>query len=379
MRNSPSPSLSDLHHPHTLESRYFLLIFCISAIFLGRILWPFWSIMVLSFLLASLFRPIYSLLNNLGNKGLPASLASILTCILIVFLVFIPLLLFIGALSGEALSLYQWGRDAGFGPKAQSFLQENPMVAQLQTYLQGLGLNFKPTQLTDTLSSLIKTGALFLYNQASSWAGDILQFIALFCMMILIIFFLLIDQEKLIAFLIRLSPLPDHEDRLLLARFEEIANAILKGNTICGLIQGVIAGAVFAILDLNAPILWGCIMAVLAFLPIFGIGLVMIPAAMILAINGKPGTGLFLFLFYMLLSFSVEYLVKPKMVGSQVKMHTLLVFLSLMGGISVYGVLGIIYGPLIITAFLTLSDIYLARYDFSLQKSQKAMPHRNAD
>ncbi len=335
--------------------------------------------MVLSFLLASLFRPIYSLLNNLGNKGLPASLASILTCILIVFLVFIPLLLFIGALSGEALSLYQWGRDAGFGPKAQSFLQENPMVAQLQTYLQGLGLNFKPTQLTDTLSSLIKTGALFLYNQASSWAGDILQFIALFCMMILIIFFLLIDQEKLIAFLIRLSPLPDHEDRLLLARFEEIANAILKGNTICGLIQGVIAGAVFAILDLNAPILWGCIMAVLAFLPIFGIGLVMIPAAMILAINGKPGTGLFLFLFYMLLSFSVEYLVKPKMVGSQVKMHTLLVFLSLMGGISVYGVLGIIYGPLIITAFLTLSDIYLARYDFSLQKSQKAMPHRNAD
>jgi predicted PurR-regulated permease PerM len=365
MRNNQPQKTSGSHYPDTLESRYFLLIFCISAIFLGRILWPFWSILILSFLLASLFRPIYSFL---GTRQMSASFASILTCTLIIFLVFIPLLLFIGALSNEALSLYQWGRDAGVGLQIHSFLQKSPLITQVQTYLYGLGLNFEPAQLTDTLSSFIKTGGLFLYSQASSWAANILKFLALFCMMILIIFFLLIDQEKLVNFIIRLSPLPDHEDRLLLAKFEEIANAILKGNIICGLIQGTIGGAVFAILGLNAPILWGCIMAVLAFLPIFGIGLVMVPAAIILIINGNTGTGVFLFLFYMLLSFSVEYLVKPKMVGGQVKMHTLLVFLSLMGGLTVYGVLGIIYGPLIITAFLTLSDLYLARYDFSLQK-----------
>lgn len=359
-------------HPYALESRYFLLIFCISAIFLGRILWPFWSILVLSFLLASLFRPIYSFLSN---KLISPSFASLLTCALIIFLVFIPLLLFIGALSNEALSLYQWGRDAGVGLKIQSFIQKNPIFTQIQTYLQGLGLNLEPAQLTDTVSSLIKTGGLFLYNQASSWAANILQFLALFCMMILIIFFFLMDQEKLVTFIIRISPLPDNEDRLLLAKFEEIANAILKGNIICGLVQGIIAGAVFAILDLNAPILWGCVMAVLAFLPIFGIGLVMIPAAMLLAINGKPGTAAFLFLFYMLLSFSMEYLVKPKIVGGQVKMHTLLVFLSLMGGLTVYGVLGIIYGPLIITAFLTLSDLYLSRYDFSIQQDQDKKLH----
>ncbi len=366
--DQPPAQSSNSHQPYTLESRYFLLIFCISAIFLGHILWPFWSILVLSFLLASLFRPIYLFLNN---RQLSASVASILTCTLIVFLVFIPLLLFIGTLSNEALSLYQWGRDTGVGLKVQTFLQKNPMVTQIQGSLQELGLNFEPAQLTDTVSSLVKTGGLFLYNQASSWAADILQFLALFCMMILIIFFLLIDQERLVAFIIRLSPLPDNEDRLLLAKFEEIANAILKGNIICGVIQGSIAGAVFAILDLNAPILWGCVMAVLAFLPIFGIGLVMVPAAMIMAINGRPGTGLFLFLFYMLLSFSIEYLLKPKMVGRQVEMHTLLVFLSLMGGLTVYGVLGIIYGPLIITAFLTLSDLYLARYDVSLQRNHE--------
>jgi predicted PurR-regulated permease PerM len=366
MNTDQRPKNPDIQHHVSLESRYFLLIFCVSAIFLGRILWPFWSILVLSFLLASLFRPTYLFLHS---RKLSAPLASIFTCVLIVVIVFIPLLLFIGALSNEAFSLYQWAKDAGLGIKIHAFFQSHPLAAQFQTYLQGLGLEFEPTQFTDNLSSLVKSGVLFLYNQASSWAANILKFLALFVIMILVIFFLLIDQEKLVTFFVRLSPLPDHEDRLLLARFEATANAILKGTIVCGLIQGIIAGVVFAMLGLNAPILWGCIMAVVACLPIVGIGLVIIiPTSVILAINGQPGTGLFLSLFYMLLSFSIEYIIKPKMVGDQVKMHTLLVFLSLMGGLAVYGVLGIIYGPLIITAFLTLSDLYLDRYDFSLQK-----------
>ncbi len=261
MRNKQPQKISGSHYPDTLESHYFLLIFCISTI----------------------------------------------------FLVFIPLLLFIGALSNEALSLFQRGRDAGVELQIHSFLQKSSMI--------------------------------------------------------LIIFSLLIDQRNLVAFFIRLSPLPDHEDRLLLAKFEETANAILKGTIVCGLIQGIIIGAVFAIFALNGPILWDCIMAVVACLPIPGIGLVIIiPTAMILAINGQIETGIILSLFYILLSFSIEYVIKPKMVGGQVKMHTLLVFLTLMGGLTVYGVLGIIYGPLIFAAFLTLSDLYLARYDFSLQK-----------
>lgn len=103
-------------------------------------------------------------------------------------------------------------------------------------------------------------------------------------------------------------------------------------------------------------------MAILAFLPIFGIGLVLVPTALFLVLTNQITQGIALFIFYIFLSFSIEYLVKPKMVGTQVKMHTLLVFLSIIGGLSVYGILGIIYGPLIITAFLTLSDIYLKRY-----------------
>ncbi len=350
--------------PNSMRIYYFLLVFFVSIVFLGRILWPFWSILVLSFLLTSVFRPVFGMF----SRKIPVNMASILTCLLIILIVFVPLFFFVGALSTEALGLYHWGRDVQVGLKIQAFIQDSPMIAQFQGYLEEFGFSFEPAQITAMFSYLAKTSGLFFYNQASAWAANILQFVLLFFMMILIIFFLLIDKDRLVDFLIAVSPLPDDEDRLLLGKFEEISSAILKGNGICGILQGIMGGVMFSILGLNSPILWGGIMAILAFLPIFGVGLVMVPAAAILMLSDRIGAGVFLFIFYMVLSFSMEYMIKPKMVGDQVQMHTLLVFLSIIGGLSVYGVLGIIYGPLIVTAFLTLTDIYLSKYDIHVQR-----------
>lgn len=347
-----------------MRIQFFLIVFFIAIFFFGKVLWPFWPILVLSFLLTNLFRPIYIFL----ARKLPESASSFLTCLIIIAIVFIPLIFFITALAGEALNVYQWGRDSRVALKIQMFIQESPYVARVIENIREMGFDFKVSQISDSLTYVAKTGGLLLYNQASAWAANIMQFLFMFFMMILVIFFLLIDQPKLVNYVVKLSPLPDDEDRLLIQKFEEIANAVLKGNGICGLIQGVMAGSLFYALGLNSPILWGCIMAILAFLPIFGIGLVMIPTAIIVAVNGKIATAIFIFVFYAVLSVTIEYLVKPKMVGDQVKMHTLLVFLSIIGGLSVYGILGIIYGPLIMTAFLTLSDIYITKYDKYIQR-----------
>lgn len=344
--------------PTDLGLKYFFLVFAISIFFFGKILWPFWSILVLSFLLTNLFRPVYVL----ASRKLPSTVASFLTCMLIVVIVFVPLIFFVFSLADETLNLYSWGRDSRVWLKLQNFLQGSPLILQIQDQLRELGFVFNPSEVSDTFSYLAKRGGLFLYNQASGWAANVLQFLFLFFMMILVIFFLLMDLPKFIDHMIRLSPLPKEENYLLIEKFQEIANAILKGNGICGLVQGILSGAAFSILGLNSPLLWGCIMAILAFLPIFGIGLVMVPASIYLVLADRTPEGIFLFVFYAVLSGSVEYFVKPKMVGTQVKMHTLLVFLSIIGGLSVYGVLGIIYGPLIITAFLTLSEIYLNKY-----------------
>ena len=134
------------------------------------------------------------------------------------------------------------------------------------------------------------------------------------------------------------------------------------GNGLGGLIQGTSGGIIFALFGLNSPFLWGVVMAFLAFLPIIGIGVVFLPAALYLFLKGRLFAALFFVVFYAIMSGGIEYIFKPKIVGDRVKMHTLLVFLAIIGGLKLFGILGIIYGPLIVTGFLTLTDIYTSNY-----------------
>jgi len=372
----PDHLSSDSMHPpvrgplNPAQARFFFVVFILSILLLGWVLWPFWQLLILAFLLAGIFRPIYSW----QLRWISPWLASILTCGLIVLIVFIPLTFCIGALSTETLNLYQLIRDAKLLLKLQGFIQSNTLMLQVQEVLASLGINFDPTDLTGTLSKIAGTIGLFIYNEAAAWAGNIMSFALQFCILILVVYFLLIEIDRLLLFVVKLSPLPEDQDRLLVEKFMEIAGAILIVNGISGLIQGALGGVFFAIFGLKSPVLWGSVMAVLAFLPIFGIGLVLIPASVILLITGNPGLAFITFIFYVLLSFTVEYLLKPKFVGEYVRMHTLLVFLAIIGGMSVFGVLGIIYGPLIVTGFLTLSELYMNIYRLDDSRTRAETP-----
>jgi len=352
--NAPAPGLDF----NPIQARFFFVIYILSMLLLGWVLWPFWQLLIFAFLLAGIFRPLYTWL----CRGMSSWLASLLTCGLIVLIVFVPLTFCIGALSTETLNLYQFVRDANLLVKFQQFIQNNTLAQEAQQVLAGWGINFEPADLSQTLTRFAGAVGLFIYSQASVWAGNIMSFVIQFVILILVVYFLLIDIDRLLEFMMILSPLPADQNELLLRKFMEIAGAILVVNGISGLFQGLVGGLYFALLGLKSPVLWGSIMAVLAFLPIFGIGLILIPTAGVLLVGGHAGQAVMTFVFYVILSFTVEYLLKPKFVGDQVKMHTVLVFLAIIGGMSLFGVLGIIYGPLIVTAFLTLSSLYLNVY-----------------
>ena len=350
-----------------LVFRYFLLLFLVSFLLLGQLLWPFFSILILSFLLSGLFQPVFRLLHE--RFRFSSQFSSLVTCCIIVIVVFVPLMLFVLALSRELLGLYPLIKGKNLALMMQQLLEENATVIRLKDLFAGFGVELHPERLTQSFSEFGRAAGFFLYNQASYWAANIMNFVFSFFMMIIVIFFLLIDQERFISYILELSPLPDQQERQLFRRFEEIAKAVLVGNGLCGLLQGFLGGAVFFFFGIGSPILWGGIMAILAFLPIVGIGLVLVPASFVFFLKGSVGIAVFMLFFYAGLSFSVEYLLKPWMVGERVKMHTLLVFLSIIGGLSVYGVLGIIYGPLIVTMFLSLAEIYRKSYSEHVRKA----------
>ena len=337
---------------------FFLALFLVSAFLLGRLLWPFVSVIILAAVVTNIFRPVYAFLNRKIN----APFSSFLTCVLIFLILFIPTILFVGILSKEAYGMYLMGKGAVISDQIKHILETSKILEKINHYLSAFHIKVTGGELNKAISEMGKIVGFFLYQQASAIASNILNFFFYFFFMLLIIFYLLMDGEKLVSFIVDLSPLPKDQDEKLIQKFKDMAGAILIGNGLGGLIQGIAGGIVFSIFGFNSPFLWGVIMALLAFVPIIGIGVVFIPAALYLFFAGRVASGIFFIVFYLILSISVDNLIKPKLVGHRVKMHTLLVFFSIIGGLKLFGILGIIYGPLVTTAFLTLTDIYYTSY-----------------
>lgn len=344
--------------PTSKVLKYFLFLFVVSILLVAKLLWPFASILILSLLLVNIFKPVHTFMSRYVSE----QFASLMTCGLIVLLVFIPLTYFVIALSKEGIAYFQFMKGINFAVKTKELIQGSTIFNKFQETLSGYGVTIKTEDLSNNLASFARVTGLFFYTKASAWAANILSFMVDFSLMILTIFFLLIDYERLVNFIMHISPLPEAQERQLIQKFQEISQAILMGNGICGIIQGILGGLLFFYFQLDSPVLWGGIMAIMAFLPIVGIGAILVPTALIFLLKGSMVNAIITTVFYVVLSMSIEYMLKPKLVGRKVKMHTLVVFLSIIGGLSSFGVLGIIYGPLIITAFLTLADIYLKNY-----------------
>ena len=343
---------------HDIILWFFLALFLISAFSLGWLFWPFMSVIVLAAVVTGIFKPMYDFLNRKINS----SFASLLTCAFIFFILFIPIVFFVSILSKEAYGLYLMGKAGAISDQIKPLLESSKVLERANLFLSGLNINISGEEVNKAISELGKFVGLFLFQQASSIASNALKFFMYFFFMLLIIYYLLIDGGKLITFIIDLSPLPREQDEKLIQKFKDMAGAILIGNGFCGLIQGVAGGVVFFFFNFNSPFLWGVIMSLLAFLPIIGIGVVFIPVSIYLFLKARIASGIFFIVFYIILSGGIEYLLKPKLVGQRVKMHTLLVFFSIIGGLKMFGILGIIYGPLVATAFLTLTDIYYTSY-----------------
>jgi len=339
--------------------RVFLVYFLVSIFMLGWLLWPFVSTLIMAATVTGIFNPAYQFL----RRKIPSSItASLITCLLIVVVLLVPIVSLVGILSKEAYDLVQVARDADFREPLNRLLQESRLLERFNELLAGFNVKLASQDFNRTIGELGRTVGLFLYEQARTITSNVLAFLVDFFLLLVVSFYLFLDQERLLSFLVNLSPLPDEQDRKLFSKFKDMAGAILIGNGLCGLIQGVLGGGLFAVFGFRSPFLWGVIMALLAFLPILGIGLVLVPAAVFLLLKGRIFVGVVFLVFYILVSGGVEYLIKPRIVGKRVQMHTLLVFLSIIGGLQMFGILGIIFGPLIVTAFLTLTDIYLTSY-----------------
>jgi predicted PurR-regulated permease PerM len=173
-----------------------------------------------------------------------------------------------------------------------------------------------------------------------------------------LLFYFLRDRHLALDSLRSLAPLSPAEMDRVFGRVTATIHATVYGTLVVATIQGTLGGLMFWILDLPAPLLWGLIMALLAVIPVLGAFVIWIPAAIWLASQGMWGKALLLTAWGGIVVAGIDNLIYPILVGNRLHQHTLLTFISLVGGLIVFGSSGIILGPLSVTLTLLLLEIW---------------------
>ena len=326
-----------------------------------RLIAPFLGVLVLAVVAAGLLAPVYQW--TVVAVGGRRHVAALMICVLLLVALLVPLFITAQAVTQEALGFYELSTTQLTEHGVRGAIeQRQQLLDRVNRLLAPLRLEVTVDDVYEQVTTLgFKLGAFF-YSSAVSMAGHLLRFVLGFVFWVLVVYYLLLDGGRLREWFLRTVPLPRDQQDLVIHRFMDMASSIVLGNGVAGLIQGVAGGLLFYALGLPGPVLWGVVMAILAFIPVIGISLVYIPAALLLALAGDTGRALAVLIPLAALATVVEYWLKPLMVGRRSQVHTLLVFLSMIGGIDAFGAVGLLLGPLMMTAFLTLVSIFQERY-----------------
>jgi predicted PurR-regulated permease PerM len=328
-----------------------LLIVFISAVFLSMIR-SFLMAIFLAGIFSALVRPIYHWLEIKLNGR--RSLASILTLILLLIVVVLPLGVLTGVVTGQAIKVSQsampWVKAQIEQPGVfTDFLATLPFYDQIVPHSELIMR--KAGEMVGSISH-------FLINNLSSATLGAVQFLFMLFVWLYTMYFFLMDGDKLLEKILYYLPLQDHDEQQMLDRFTSVTRATLKGTAVIGILQGGLAGLAFWVVGIPSATFWGVIMVVLSIIPSVGTALVWVPVALILGLGGAVGKAVGLVVFCGLVVGSLDNLLRPILVGKDTQMHELMIFFGTMGGIFMFGMIGVIIGPIIAALFVTIWEIY---------------------
>ena len=346
-----------------MKKEHIFLVFILFLTFLCfylfyKVLSPFLEPILWAIFLALVLFPLHRKLQHLFKRQriLPAMTMTILVVCVIV----LPFALLILSLANEAVDLYHSVQEMIQTGQLQAYLEkprEFPILRQIVTRLDQ---TFDLSRL-DPMALILKNlqqVSTVLLSQSSRILKGLSSFLIAFLFTILSLYYLFKDGDRLYEWLKEILPLHPRERDLLLDRFRAMVNATIYGGLLIAIIQGLLGGLAFWVLGLSPPILWGTAMALFSFIPLGGTAFIWFPAAIFLFLQGAFTKGIILLAIGVLVISSVDNFLRPFLVGAKTHIHPLLLFVTVIGGIHAFGMIGVIAGPLIGTLCLTLIELY---------------------
>ncbi len=345
----------------SLNVTFFFLLLISVGVAVFFIFQPFLTAIVAAAILTALFKRPYHWFERLtrGSRGTSA----FLTCLLVITIIVTPLFLVLSLAISEASNLYYaMTQESTLETSTEKVLSAIRNAPYAGTFFDTAA--FDQEQIVNDIKEFSKN-ALGLLQAAYQ---GVTHFVFWVFIMFFTLFYFLIDGKKALRALMQLSPLKNEHDELLIQKFISISRATLKGTLVIGVIQGLLGGLMFWIAGVPSPAIWGLVMILFSIIPMIGSTLIWFPAGVIMLLLGNVWQGVFILAFGIGVISVIDNVLRPKLVGQDTQMHPLLIFFATLGGISFFGLPGFIIGPIIVSLFMALSEIYSIEFRDQLKE-----------
>jgi len=309
---------------------------------------PFIGVLLWAGVLTVTFEPLHRwLVRKTGRQNLSA----LVSCLLVVLALGIPASLVIWAIIHEitpTITTLQAGLSGLLSPDSPI---TGPVIAWLGEHVD---LERVRQQITDQLGSYGTT----LASRTIGIVGGVLSILIQALFVVFVMFYLFRDGQQIRTALSTVIPLRHRQTYEIFLRTREVIGASVHGVLVISVIQGALGGLAFWVLGLPSAVLWSVAMMFLSLIPLTGAFIVWIPAAIYLAVNGMWVKALLLTLWGVLVIGLVDNFLRPRLVGSRAKLHELFIFFAVLGGLQVFGIIGIVLGPVVLAIALALFDAF---------------------
>jgi predicted PurR-regulated permease PerM len=329
---------------------FVILVVAISLAF-GWILLPFFGAILWAVIAAILFAPLMRWL----VAAMPArrGLAAFLALMAIILMVIVPATILASLLIEEAAGVYAQLRTGQIDFGRYFEQMRGLLPAWADGLLVKVGLTDFET-LREMVNAAIASRLQLIAGQALTIGQGALSFLVALSVMLYLAFFLLRDGSGLAKQIEEAVPLQPDRRRALLDKFTTVIRATVKGSLIVAMIQGLIGGIVLWALGVHGAALWGAAMAFMSLLPAIGTGLIWAPIAIYLLATGAIWQGSVLIFCGMFVIGMVDNVLRPILVGRDVKMPDYVVLISTLGGLQIFGINGFVIGPVIAALFMAV-------------------------
>ncbi len=342
-------------------SKYFFLgMMAIAAIISAAVIFPFATSIIAGGILAFLCHPMYKWMQKRIHSN---GIAAFITAIIIVLIVVIPLIFLIKNVTGETHYLYIVTKQhlAG-GNIIETRCYEDTFVCRT---LNDINAMLRDENIKNYLLDRLNDVLGFITKKVSDIIFSLPKIIIHLLVVLFTTYYVLKDGKDFIQRAAQVAPLKVHHQDQIIKQFGDVTHAVIYGSFVVALVQGTLGAFGFWIFGINSFIWWGVIMSFFALIPFVGTWVVWLPASAFLTLSGylQGETGLIwrgvgLFFYGLLIISTVDNFLKPIIVAGRAKVHPLLILIGILGGLFVFGFIGLIIGPLILALFQTLLQIY---------------------